>query len=114
IVPTGESVLGLEPTKGKILWRYAFGNGFTCATPVWVDGLLWVSATYEAGCAVVEITGQGEKWTVKEIWKNKKSLETMYANAMIVDGHIYGCHGDVTNMLRCVELKTGKVKWNQR
>jgi outer membrane protein assembly factor BamB len=117
IVPTGNSVLGLEPAKGTILWRYTFGNQFnaTCATPVWVDGLLFVSAAYGAGSAVLEITGQGDKWTVKEKWKNKKSLQALFATTMIVDGNIYGCHGDLgAFMLKCLDLKTGEVKWQQR
>src|SRR5262249_18741105 len=35
IVPTGSSILGMEPGKGTVLWRYPFGNKFnaTCATP---------------------------------------------------------------------------------
>src|SRR5438105_3726888 len=28
IVPTGISVLGIDPAKGTLLWRYAFGNQF--------------------------------------------------------------------------------------
>ncbi|HYV39900.1 MAG TPA: PQQ-binding-like beta-propeller repeat protein [Gemmataceae bacterium] len=114
IVPTGNAVMGLAPATGKVLWRYDFGTGFTCSTPVWVDGLLWMSAAYDTGGALLDITTKADKWTVKEIWKNKKSLQTLYTSAMIVDGHIYGCHGDTVNLLKCVELKTGKVMWSER
>ena len=86
IVPTGDSVLGLEPTKGKILWRYALADKYrtTCATPVLVHNMLWMSTAYEVGCAVVELAVQDGKWKVTEKWKNKKSLQTLYGNAMIV------------------------------
>src|SRR5262249_60881458 len=58
VVPTGQSVLGVDPVKGEILWRYGFGNPYnaTCATPVWTHDLLLVSAAYGAGCAALEVT----------------------------------------------------------
>src|SRR5262249_47392931 len=54
VCPTGQSVLGLG-LNGELLWRYPFGNRFdaTCATPVFVDGALMVSAAYGTGCAVL-------------------------------------------------------------
>jgi outer membrane protein assembly factor BamB len=37
------------------------------------------------------------------------------ATSMIVDGHIYGCHGDLSAFaMRCLELKTGAIKWEER
>ena len=117
IVPTGQSVLGLEPTRGTVLWRYVFGrdNNTTATTPVWINGLLWVSAAYGVGSGVLEITGQDGVWTVKEKWRDKKNLHTLYSNAMIVDGYVYGCHGDIGAVLmKCLDFKTGEVKWDQR
>ncbi|HYV35787.1 MAG TPA: PQQ-binding-like beta-propeller repeat protein [Gemmataceae bacterium] len=117
IVPTASSVLGIEPTTGKILWRYVIGDkAYTiCSTPLWFDNQLWFSAAYNAGCGVLDISNQGGTWTVKEKWKNKNGLLTLYSNAMIVDGHAYGCHGDLSAwMLKCVDLKTGQVKWDER
>jgi outer membrane protein assembly factor BamB len=50
IVPTGQSVLGIQPATGQVMWRYEFGNQFnaTCASPVWAENLLFVSAAYGA------------------------------------------------------------------
>ena len=120
VVPTGQSILGIDPAKGKILWRYAFGNQFnvTCAIPVWNDNLLFVSAAYGGGCAALEIIPAGngkDQWSVREKWTNKKYMQNLMATSMIVDGHIYGCHGDLAAFfLRCLDQKTGQVKWEQR
>jgi outer membrane protein assembly factor BamB len=122
IVPTGQSVLGIEPTKGQVLWRYEFGNQFnaTCATPVWASNSLFVSAAYGAGSAVLEISppGQGgdnKDWTIREKWKNKKALQNLMATSMVLDGHVYGCSGDLSAFfLRCLDLATGAIKWEQR
>jgi outer membrane protein assembly factor BamB len=117
IVPTGQSVLGIDPAQGKLLWRFAYGNksNVNGASPVWVDGLLYVSAAYGAGSAVVEIVRQGEEWSAKEKWKDKKNLQALFATPMIVNGYVYGCHGDLSAfMLKCVDLHTGEIKWENR
>src|SRR5262249_12309583 len=87
----------------------------TCATPVWADNILFVSAAYGAGCAGLEIVPQGDGWMVREKWRNRKNLQTLMATGMVVNGHIYGCHGDLGAMLlRCLDLKTGEIAWDER
>jgi outer membrane protein assembly factor BamB len=115
VCPTGRSLLGIDP-RGELLWRYEFGNRFdaTCATPVYADGLLFVSAAYGAGCACLEVVADGAGVAVKEKWRNK-DLQCLMATAIVQDGCVWGCHGDLgTMLLRCLDLKTGKVKWEKR
>jgi outer membrane protein assembly factor BamB len=117
VVPTGQSVLGIEPATGAILWRYAIGNksNVNAASPVWSEGLLCVTSAYGAGCAALEITREGQSWAVKEKWQDKKGLQALFATPMVVDGYIYGCHGDLSAfMLKCVDLHTGEIKWEER
>jgi len=121
IVATGESVLGIEPAKGQVLWRHGFGNQFkaTCASPVWADNLLFISASH-VGSAVLEIVppekdGTKKDWTVREKWRNQKTMRNMMATSMVLDGHVYGCSGDTSAfVLRCLDFPTGAVQWEQR
>lgn len=121
VVPTGESILGIEPAGGKILWRYLFGNQYkaTCASPVWADHMLFVSASH-VGSAVVEIVppekdSAKDDWMVREKWKNQKTMRNMMATSMVLDGHIYGCSGDLSAfVLRCLDLSTGEIHWEHR
>jgi outer membrane protein assembly factor BamB len=116
VCPTGQSILGIDPVKGDLLWRYAFGNLFnaTCATPVWTGDVLFVSAAYGAGCAALEIVRDGDKWTVKEKWANSNLMAHM-ATSVVHDGCVYGCNGDLASWsLRCLDLKTGEIKWKER
>jgi outer membrane protein assembly factor BamB len=120
VVPTGQSMLGIDAAKGEVLWRHPFGNKFnaTCASPVWTDDLLFVSAAYGVGGSLLEIVPPKDKdgsWTVREKWKAKKTMQNLMATSMIVDGHVYGCHGDLSAFfIRCLDFKTGDVKWEQR
>jgi len=112
---TGQGVLGVDPA-GKLLWRYAFGNKYdcNCATPVWHNGLLFLSAAYDTGAAAIEIVKEGDRFVVKEKWRNL-SMMNQFATSILLDGHAYGTHGTFGGYnLRCVELKTGEVKWMNR
>jgi outer membrane protein assembly factor BamB len=117
VCPTGQSVLGLDPLKGTVFWRYPFGNQFnaTGANPVWADGILFVSAAYGGGCAALELRRQDQAWQARPQWKSRKSLQALFATTIAHDGFLYGCHGDLgVNLLRCLDLKTGHIKWDQR
>jgi len=113
---TGESLLGLEPASGTVLWRFAFQNQYkcTCATPLVVDDQVLISTAYGAGSAFVQLQVRGGEFTVKETWTQQK-FQTLCATSVIVDGYAYGCHGDTgICTLRCLELATGEVKWIAR
>ena len=116
-MPTGKSILGLDPAKGKLLWRYEMApeKKTICSTPVWLgNDQFWISAAYKLGCGVIEIKRDGDQWNVNENWKNKTSLLALYSHSLVVDGHVYGCHGDLSAfMIKCVDLKTGEVKWDE-
>jgi outer membrane protein assembly factor BamB len=117
IVPTGAAVLGIDPAKGTILWRYQIGNQYnaTCANPVWKDNLLLMSGAYGIGSAVLEIELKDGRWNANEKWKNKKSLQALFSTPVVSGGHAYGCHGDLGNfMLKCLDMNNGDVKWEER
>ncbi len=109
---TGRSAIGVDPAAGKLLWRFELGNEYDCniATPLWAEGLLFISAAYKTGSAALELTASGPK--VK--WQDKV-LMNHFPTSVIAGGHVYGCHGDLAaNMLKAVELATGKEKWFER
>jgi outer membrane protein assembly factor BamB len=132
VVPTGQSILGIDPVKGEVLWRHVFGNQFnaTAASPIWAElprsqaqvgnertHVLFVSAAYGAGSAALEILPPDKDrkiWTVREKWKQKK-MQTLMATSVILDGHIYGFSGDLAGFtMRCVSLADGEIKWEER
>jgi outer membrane protein assembly factor BamB len=112
----GNVLYALHPVKGTILWEYKWGNKYNCncATPLWVDDTIFLSSAYATGAVALEIVKEGDKLAVKEKWKNKNLLN-QFTTSMIVDGHVYGSHGDFSAIaLRCLDLKTGEVKWIER
>ncbi len=112
---SGQSYFGVSP-DGQPLWRFVWGNKYdcNCATPIWTERGLFVSSAYGAGDSLLDVQAKSGQWQVDSVWANK-DLQNQFATSMIVDGHVYGCHGDLrTVTFRCVELATGKVKWAER
>ncbi len=117
VCPTGLSILGLDPVKGTILWRYEFGSQFktNCASPVWSDDILFVSAAYGTGSAALSLVKNSGGWEVKEKWRDKKNMQNLFATSIVLDKKVYGVSGDIgTTFLRCLDLDTGKINWDDR
>jgi hypothetical protein len=56
------------------------------------------------------------KDSIEQVWTNDESLSNQYNTSVYRDGYLYGIHGrqDFREAkLRCVELKTGKVRWTR-
>jgi len=112
----GVSLMAFEPQDGTPLWRLPFGNKYNCncATPVVLDQRIFYSAAYGNGSILFEPTKAADRWNTKPVWTNRALLSHM-ATPIIIDGHVYGCSGDLgANTLRCLELAKGAVKWTER
>ena len=80
------------------------------ADPVFFDGKLFITSGYEHGCALLDLSGKN----VKQLWENQ-NLRGHFASPIYLDGHIYGVDGQTgQGQLRCLEAKSGKVKWTHK
>jgi outer membrane protein assembly factor BamB len=105
---TGESVVGVTPEDGRLLWRYAWKTAFdiNAATPIYADGCLFISSNYGVGGALLRLKPKGDP---EVAWKNG-SMQNHFSTSVLQDGFLYGFSAD---RLRCMEFKTGKVQWDQ-
>ena len=55
--------------------------------------------------------------SAERVWKNK-NLSTFTGTAVLIDGHLYGHetggYKAANQELRCVDLRTGEVKWGEK
>jgi outer membrane protein assembly factor BamB len=112
---TRQGLIGLEPATGNVLfqrsWRSRTSASVNAASPVIVGDLIFVSATYETGAAVVRVQGS----ELKELWSSDEVLSSHYATSVYYDGNLYGFHGrqEYNPSFRAVALNTGKVLWSE-
>lgn len=112
---TRQGLVCLNPKTGEIFfkhhWRPDGEHTVNASTPIIMNNLIFVSASYGKGATVVEVN-DGK---LKTLWANNISMSCQYASCVIQNGYLYGFHGrqEAGAQLRCVELKTGRVLWSQ-
>lgn len=123
VVFEGNAALGLEPTTGKQLWRYAYETDYQCniATPLAIDGKVFLSSGENHGCVLLSLEPNGETFNPVEVWSAQGTgsvLRNEWQTSILLDGYLYGFDnvgsaGPVTH-LTCVDAATGKRVWQKR
>jgi outer membrane protein assembly factor BamB len=106
-----KGVYGVDAKSGKELWFYSWETSWdvNAADPIVVGDKVFITSGYKRGCTVIDISGT----TPKKVWENKE-LASQFSSPVYVDGYIYGIDGNAgKGELKCIDFKTGAVKWNQ-
>ncbi len=112
---TRNALVGLDPATGTIAfrrnWQARANASVNVASPLVVGDLIFVSAEYGPGAGVLRVDGSN----LVEMWTSDEAMSNHYATSVHRDGILYGFHGrqEFGPSLRAVELRTGKVRWNQ-
>jgi hypothetical protein len=83
----------------------------SAAVPLVVGDLIFLSASYSLGATVLRYEAKGPE----KLWASDDALSNHYATSVEHQGYLFGFHGRQEEgcELRCVELKTGKVRWSE-
>jgi outer membrane protein assembly factor BamB len=110
LVVSATRLMGIVPGDGKVLWEYPFPtyNGINAAQPLVIGGnRVFVSASYGAGAAMIELSGEGGRFSVREVWRNNR-MKNRFAGSVVRDGVIYGLDEGI---LAAIDAETGELKW---
>ncbi len=111
LVLTGASVAGIEAKSGKLLWRADRpGRTAVIPTPVYRDGLVFVTSGYGVGCNVFKVTRSNGEFQAQEVYKGMQ-MANHHGGVTLVGDHVYGID---ERSLKCIELSTGRVVWENR
>jgi len=117
VMLTTDTCAGIDPKDGKVLWEY---KGWKCGIPVpdptvIGDGRLFITAAYNAGCAMIKVSREGDAWKVTQLQKNR-NCESHIHHALLYQNHLYAnSDSDQGNNkgVICMDLDT-KVLWAQK
>ncbi len=107
------ALVGVRMKDGGELFRHPFGEGYFChaSDPIVEGESVFISSADHGGQRIGFGTGQP---TVE--WKTREFGNFM-VTPVLVDGHLYGINAcdakQSETTLRCVDWKTGQVKWSQ-
>lgn len=105
----------LNPIDGRVQfthpWQARTRTSVNAATPIVVNDEIFLSASYETGAILLKLNGG----KLEKIWSNDESLSNHYSTSVYRNGFLYGFDGRQEEgcRLRCVEWKTGRVRWNR-
>ncbi len=109
---TASRLLSVSPA-GNLLWQvpWVTRNGANVAAPIVAPGnRIFVSAGYNKGAALFQISaGGGANYEAEQVWRNKV-MRSQFSSSIYHDGHIYGFD---KNSLKCVSVETGKQAWKK-
>jgi outer membrane protein assembly factor BamB len=112
---TRQGLVALDPANGSVRfqksWRSRSQASVNAATPLVVGDLIFVSATYETGAALLRVKDDA----LNEVWSGDDVMSNHYATSVVHNGTLYGFHGrqEFNPSFRAVDLNTGKVRWSE-
>ena len=110
IVFAATRLVGLSPSKGELLWDYPWQTPFdiNAGQPLLVgDNRIFLSSGYGTGAAVIELTPNGSRFSVREVWRNNR-MKNQFTSSVLHEGFVYGLDEAI---LACLDVATGQLRW---
>ena len=110
LVFSASRLMGLAPQDGEVLWEYPWTTQFevNASQPLLIgDNRVFISTGYGTGAAVIELSRTGERFSVREVWRNIR-MKNQFTSSVLHEGFIYGLDESI---LACVDAATGNLMW---
>jgi outer membrane protein assembly factor BamB len=110
-------LVGFDPLNGKVAfhypWRSKLHDSVNASTPVVVGDEVFISEAYGPGSSLLRVKAAGYEVVWSDPPGRNKAMQCHWNTPIYHEGHLYGSSGrySATAELRCVEWKTGKVRW---
>ena len=109
----GLLIFDLKDGSQVALHPLATFDGVNVASPIISGASIFVSAGYDQGSELLELTNSR---ALKTHWKNR-NMRNHFNNSLLWKNHLYGFDGNVNRQgegeLRCLEWQTGDVEWSE-
>ena len=125
IFASQKGLVSLDPGSGALLWRFSYPFTYSTSigcSPVVYQDLVYVCGAqiYGMGSVVASVVFTNGLWTATQLWANTgitSTLSSHWMTPICYQGFLYGQFGvqsfdSVTAQLKCVEMRTGVVKWS--
>ncbi len=113
---TGDSISGLDPGKGTVLWSYPYTPKrmpIGIATPVVHDHHIFVTSFYDGS---IMLRMAPDRFAIEKVWsavgpneKATEALQSLISTPVWIGDYIYGA--DSFGQLRCLRASDGQRIW---
>ena len=118
---TEKYIFALDPSDGRIIWKFDFGSlasaedptNIHTVTPLFCDGNLFVTSGYDHTGVMLRLSPEGTPPTL--LW-SENTLDTHLGGVVKVDHYIYGSNWLSNSKGRwvCLDWNTGKAMYETR
>lgn len=115
---TAAGLVAVDPDRGTEYWRQPFKDLLqeSATTPLFADGLL-VGSSVTLGSVALKVTEKGGKPAVSQAWRSAQLNCYFSTPVQVGKDSLYMLNGKLSInpsiTLRCVDLATGKVRWEK-
>lgn len=99
------------PATGEVLWTSGGLNALVYTSPLYADGLVVAMGGFQGQAVAVRAGGTGDVTATHRAWHHPRTKQRIGSGA-IHAGHLYIL--DDPGIAECIELKTGRVVWEER
>lgn len=106
-------LLGVNANTGAALWgnNDASNSTANCSSPLEYNGNVFYASGYSTGGSFVRLSARGNSVREQSAYKTNK-MQNHHGGMVIVGKYLYGSSDP--GVLRCIEVETGKVFWENR
>jgi hypothetical protein len=120
-----EGLVLFHAENGHVLarqpWAARISGCVNAATPLVDENRVFISEAYGPGSCLTEVTTvRSNEAVLRTVWQDpprsrQRALRAHWATPVLHEGFLYGCSGrhSPNAELRCVDWKTGEVKWRE-
>lgn len=110
VTMTDRAVLAISPDDGKLLWSHPYQSprGNHPDSPIYHEGLLYVASGYGKGAIALALAPDG--LGVKLLWEQPRQ-DPVHGQSILLDGYVYASSHQSSRLWSCLELKSGKLAW---
>ncbi len=107
---SGKALVGVDADNGEVLFHYPHETKYdvNATTPIFNDGMVFITSGYGAGSEMVKLTASDGKITAKQEWESK-DLDNHHGGVILLNGYLYGA--DMKRSWRCLDWKTGRTMY---
>jgi len=110
LVFTATRLVALDAGSHAVLWEFPWVTqyGVNASQPLLLgDDRVFVSTGYGSGAAAIQLTKDGDRFSVRELWRTNR-MKNQFTSSVLHEGHIYGLDESI---LACIDAATGALMW---
>jgi len=104
-------VAAFDPKDGKELWTCRGLNPLSYTSPLYAGGIVVAMGGFGGSALAVKAGGSGDVTETSRLWHHPKTKQRI-GSGVISGDYVYIL--DDPGIAECIELKTGKIVWEER